>query len=42
FITDALQTPTLVGHFGGSQGAYTLPNGDILGPDASVVLSTRF
>ncbi|CAG8656564.1 11718_t:CDS:2, partial [Acaulospora morrowiae] len=32
----------LVGHYGGSQGAYTLNTGDILGPEASVVLSARW
>ncbi|CAG8618777.1 3696_t:CDS:2, partial [Dentiscutata heterogama] len=32
----------LVGHHGGSQGAYTLRDGNILGPDASVVLRTRW
>ncbi|CAG8687836.1 11946_t:CDS:2, partial [Acaulospora morrowiae] len=32
----------LVGHYGGSQGAYTLRSGDILGPEASVVLGARW
>ncbi|KAF0513124.1 Uma2 family endonuclease [Gigaspora margarita] len=27
----------LVGYWGGSSGGFRLPNGDILGPDASVV-----
>jgi len=37
-----LANVNLVGKAGASQGAYTLPNGDILGPEASVVLSTRW
>ncbi|CAG8804265.1 10414_t:CDS:2 [Dentiscutata erythropus] len=32
----------LVGHHGGSQGAYRLRDGNILGPNASVVLRTRW
>ncbi|CAG8579498.1 1763_t:CDS:2, partial [Scutellospora calospora] len=37
-----LANANLVGHHGGSQGAYTLNSGDILGPGASVVLSARW
>ncbi|CAG8644822.1 13060_t:CDS:2 [Dentiscutata erythropus] len=34
--------PHLAREFSSSQGCYTLPNGDILGPDVAVILNTRW